>query len=680
MTRTATDGSGSRSRWFARSVTALPDRILLVLLAAVLAVSIAVTANLFTPWLVVPLFLVALAVLWRFMPARPGVGRADAWGAGIAVIIAIVWIGVNVPYTSQLLDATRDPSLYTLVGIWLTHHTSPAIDVSTASNAISGLHSFTVNLQAFGADGTEIHIQGGATLPALLAVGGWLLGTPGVLVTNIGLGAVGLIAMYSLARRFVSPAFALACEIALGVSVAMMFLSRAPYSETVMLFTCAAGLVWMVGAIREGKTSLWVVSGIFLGSAGFARVDGPLAVIGPSAAILVAAFVVRDGTQLDSITRGARWFALAAVSAEFLGWLGLAINEAGYLHDLGSQTLLVWGAMLLTVVAAIVAVGLRSKVKRFGALPDRATRIVAAVGGIGFVAVFLYWLSRPLWLISRHTTAPFQPTIAALQAVDGLPIDPSRSYDEMSLSWIAWYFGWPTLLLAGFGLALMIYLGVSRRRATLLVIAGATLSVAALYISRISITPDQAWAYRRLLPIITPGFLLAAVYPLHLAVRRWGRRGIVRFGAYAVAVVVAFTPLVTWNGLLRVPDGDNGYSFATSMCKGITGDTVLLVTKGTPPFYALTLRMMCDVNVISTSDETTQADLAQLKKRIPGISVITFGPDTIAGTANLPDPTGGNHITRWATSLAHLPNSLNTSTVQFWSGTLDDSGSFVPRG
>src|SRR5260370_7435272 len=50
---------------------------------------------------------------------------------------------------------------------------------------------------------------------------------------------------------------------------------------------------------------------------------------------------------------------------------------------------------------------------------------------------------------------PASPYIAALQRLEGLPVDPGRLYAENSLYWVIWYLGVPALLLGLIGLALV---------------------------------------------------------------------------------------------------------------------------------------------------------------------------------------------------------------------------------
>src|SRR6185437_5096965 len=111
--------------------------------------------------------------------------------------------------------------------------------------------------------------------------------------------------------------------------------------------------------------------------------------------------------------------------------------------------------------------------------------------------------------------------IALLQRLEGLPIDPTRTYAEDSLYWVIWYIGLPTVLLGGFGLALLVRqcltalltwkdpVGAWRNWALPLAIFLVG-SVAILW--QPAIVPDQPWASRRLVVIVLPGLIICALW------------------------------------------------------------------------------------------------------------------------------------------------------------------------
>ena len=139
--------------------------------------------------------------------------------------------------------------------------------------------------------------------------------------------------------------------------------------------------------------------------------------------------------------------------------------------------------------------------------------VVAAVIGLAV---------RPyVQTVRGHPGAGAQAFIAALQQAQGLRVDPSRLYAEDSLYWVIWYIGLPALLLAGVGLALLTRRsvrallrwqdpsGAARNWALPLLIIGWGAAVV-LWLPETA--ADQPWASRRLVPLVLPGLVLAAIW------------------------------------------------------------------------------------------------------------------------------------------------------------------------
>jgi len=397
------------------------------------------------------------------------------------------------------------------------------------------------------------------------------------------------------------------------------------------------------------------------------------------------------GRKRRRLGRGTLWFLAVVVVTTVVGLLGIVLNKTVYIRTLFPQARLLWAASLgvCLLVAILWLVGRRARAGSFA----RTWRTVGIVLSSGTAAVLLFWLSRPLWLVSRQGSTFQQPTVALLQQQEGLKVDPARSYEEHTLSWLAWYFGWPMVGLAIIGFVLLVYLGIRRRSLPFLILAAAPLAVAALYFTRVSITPSQIWAFRRLLPIVTPGFLIASVFPLRLL---WGvvrKRGpVLRIGgriiAAALACTVALGPLVAWNSVLLIRDGDNQLSEITALCAALHAQdpgatTVALVRDGAPPNYALTLKAVCNLDVASISLQTTKpGSLSTLQKRVGDVPVVVYAPSTLPNGegkvfADI-SPVATVTVTFWGRGLLHLPNDYTKSTRSVWLGTLEPGGVIVP--
>ena len=99
-------------------MVAAPDAAALVLLALALPISLAVTIGVFTPWLVLPGALVALAAVWRLRPASPVASPPMVWGSVAAVAGSVGWALVQLRLTGEYVTVDRDPAVYALTGIW----------------------------------------------------------------------------------------------------------------------------------------------------------------------------------------------------------------------------------------------------------------------------------------------------------------------------------------------------------------------------------------------------------------------------------------------------------------------------------------------------------------------------------------------------------------------------------
>lgn len=689
LRRTRSTTVGSRVADFVRS---LPDRVALICLAVFLVASVTSTLNVFYEWAVLPAAVIAAIGFCLLTPRQQIVpNRAVLYGSLASIVIAVVFVLGNLHFTSQSIVPTGDPGLYTLGGIWLSQSPTAGIDISGAHGAVTGIPGVSAQLGAFvpSPDGI-VNLQGGDLLPTMIAIGTWLGGIRLGLSTNLVLGGAALITVYGLARRVLGPIWALVPQLALGLSVAFLFFARGSYSEIIMVTVCAAGLTYLLSAVRSGSTRDFVVAGMFLGTASMARIDGPLAFIGSTVVLGVAGLGFVTGDRRRQLGRGLLWFFVVTIVTTVVGLLGIALNKTVYINTLLPQARLLWavGIGVCVVTGLLWFIGRNLPPGSF----IRTWRVASYALASGTALILIFWMSRPLWYVSRQGSLFQQPTVGALQKLEGLPVDPARSYEEHTMSWIAWYFGWPTLSLAVVGFVLLVFLGVKRRSIPLLLLAAAPLAVAALYFTRVSITPSQIWAFRRLLPIVTPGFLIAAVFALRVlwgAVRgRGAARVVFRSVAVLLAAVVALTPLVAWNGILAIRDGSHQADEIQAICTGIAeanpgAKSVVLIRDGAPANYALTLRTVCDLQVASVSLSTIDStSLETVHEKLGDVAVVTYRPDLLpngdAAAFRGASPTATVTVPFWGRGLLHLPNTFTQSTRSVWLGELRSNGAIVP--
>jgi len=727
-------GPGAKSSRLPGWVVAVPDRVLLAALCAILATTIPVQLNIFHPYTVFPLFLVLIAVTWPLAPDRylpdgstaattfptttvpprpsrlgppptspvsgyPATSRASWLGTALALVFVLGWLLVQRHYFSELLSIRRDPAIYTLRGIWLMNHSSP--DVTLGQQLLDIKKAVPKIGLDFGAETGKAtrYLQSTTIVPGLIAVAGWVGGIPLLLQADVVIGAVALICVYAVARRMAGPIFGLVPTVALGLSLPMAAFSRVAYTEPLSLIAVMACLLGLWQAARTHRRAMWLLAGIGAGCVPICRIDGWVVVIGAFVGIGIWGAFAASRAVRRKILAGLGWFAIAVFPIGALGATDLILHSPDYLRVLRAQ----WKPMALAVpavallaVLATLAPGLDKLAGWFGRHSKVVSRVVVAVIGLAMLLV----IARPLFFSAHFIIdAPGQAENMRRQTGEGLPIDPSRSYDDRSLVWISWYLGWPAVI-AGCLAGLWAVRVAIRRRAASLVVVTAVIAVnAAAYLNIASITPDQIWAMRRFLPVILPGGLLLAGWGLREV---WQRRdriaarvmpglepgsrhplipGLVAVGA----AVIALFPVLTWGSIFGVREGAGQYDLVQKACAHIANQKVLLV--GNIPqmgFYQPTFRNICNSAVITVPASTLVAQEQQIAKVVslwgPGpVKVVSFYKVNVPWSRDPGDPWFTDTYQMWESVLSHRPVAATTETTQIWLGTARADGQVVPE-
>lgn len=711
-----------RSTTAGRALIAAPDRIVSSFLAACIPVGLAVIFHVFVPVVVIPAVVIAVAALWRWSPSqylelrwmRPwwhprtvsrtataarsapsdpdGVRSAQLarLGAALALLLVIGWLWVNRQHVSAYVVLTRDPDIYTLRALWLVHHNSPLIDSAKEALDAGGVPGVGLDSLAFPRVGTTLYPQSNALLPGLLAVLGWVLNIRGVMIGNLLIGAVGLLAVYGFARRLLGPIWALLPMVTLAACMPMVAFSRGTYSEPVALVATFGGLTLLWIAWQTGHLGQFFVAGLFFGVSSLARIDGGVTLIG----VLAGFAVVTLGARNRHVrTRAALACTAWAVAAGVLdgaslidGKINSPIYQTSEWHGIFPLLVGTVVAYLVTVGVAFVPLGrLRT------ALAGGGERWARWVLGIALV-IGIVMVSRPLWWTSR-TPNLLAPSLGAMQKGLGLPVDPTRTYDESSLNWMAMYLGWPVIVLAGIGAALLLSRTVRRRDPRLAAFVMVIGCVAALYLNKIAIFADQIWAMRRFLPVVLPGLLIAGVYPLARLsqVPRLARfrRPAALVGAVLGAVVV-LGPLLVWNSsnLWGVGNRQAQEAEVQDLCTAVGDHPVILAgpQPGSAAFLP-TFKAVCGSEVI-TYVAPSPTGLATLRQHFvdPGLGpdtdeplVVTFSPKSVQWVGGkAPAPYLTSTVTGWNQPLQHIPDQKTVGKRSVWIGTLNPAGQVLP--
>ena len=657
-------------------VTNLPSRLPVIFFWCALVVCLTVMLGVFRPIVVLPVIVLVVALTWRMLPERVPLTREFRRGAGWVLGLVVAWVVVNIAFAGEVLLVQRDPGFLALEGVWLTSHGDPSIPIRSAAELSGQIPDVRVISDAFWRFGDEIHAQGAKTFPGLLAMVGWVFGLRGVLVANLLIGAVGLLAVYDVARRLIGPRWGVVPVGALALSTPMIYFSRATFTEPTNIVLTFGGLAVLWSAFRDPRLSRFALGGAMVGATALSRIDGAAVSAGLILGLGVVAAVSGPNDRRRRI-----WGLLVATAASLamvgLGYLDLALHSAGYLEDHRS----LYVQLLALLGACLVAVGFLIVALRWGRLRSWLAARRGLLGSVAaglVVAAAVVLASRPLWM-QRHLIEPGSGQawfIAAAQRAAGVGVDGTRSYDEMTVTWLGWYLGPLTLVLAVAGTALLMRRSIVGWRPQVLVLL-ATLGIPALlYLIRPAITPDHIWAMRRFLPAVIPAALLMAGWTLpriHRAARsRWQR-----IGVWVLVAGVLLPPLATWGTLVVTPEYGGRADQVAQVCDAVAGKRVVVVREVGPPWLP-TLRIMCDVDVVEVGPRPTAEDLAAIRDAWGGdVLVMTDARQLVPWSAAWPDPWLRARLARWPHSLYPSFSPIRF-TSDIWLGTIDDDGSVTP--
>ncbi|NEA26209.1 hypothetical protein G3I70_27480, partial [Actinomadura bangladeshensis] len=260
-----------------------------LLIVAWLAVALPLLlAGVFRPIPAIALFVPAAAVaLWLGLRApagassgdRPRPGHADAaprWATGSVLAITVAFLVLQAVMCSEQIVVRRDPASYVQFATWLAEHGS--LPIPRMTDAFGGPDAILrFESPAFYADGGAIVPQFMAGMPLVLALGGWLGGTHGILLMAPLLGACCVLAFAGLVARLVGPRWAPAGALLLALTLPMLYVSRSTFSELPAIALLLGGLSLMHDARRErGRRGdlKALLAGLALGLIVLVRIDG----------------------------------------------------------------------------------------------------------------------------------------------------------------------------------------------------------------------------------------------------------------------------------------------------------------------------------------------------------------------------------------------------------------------
>jgi hypothetical protein len=468
---------------------------------------------------------------------RPGRAWAAWWGLAGTLVIAAVFAVWQLMENSPQFIVSRDPGAYAQFAYWIADHGRLPIPASVA--AFGGTHA-GLTFASFGFTTHAGNVVPGLTagLPIVLAVGMWAHGISGAAVISPLIGALAILAVGGLTARLAGPQWAPAGALLLALTVPEIYTSRSAFSDTLAQALLFGGLALVVDSFSSRRQiTLASLGGLALGLTVLAGTSFLLLLL----PVIVIAGALLAGRRPQAIPLAAGWLAgLICGLATELGLDAPALSST-------TPSFRIIGVIAggLAVVTAIgVAIALIGPARR------QARKLLAAKplrwlpeAGAGLVVLAGIGLAIRPYVQKVH--GPASAYIAALQRLEGLPVDPSRVYSETSLYWVIWYLGVPALLLGLAGLAMVTRMclralitwqdptGAARSWVLPAAIIGWGL-FAVLWLP--NTVPDQPWASRQLVPVVLPGLIVLAVWVAAWMIGRAHARGAGRT-AVAVATV-----------------------------------------------------------------------------------------------------------------------------------------------
>jgi hypothetical protein len=664
-------------RWWLRLAVASPELVPAAVAGFSIGPMILLLAGAFTAPAAIALGLIGAAAAVRMcgLPGDPA-SRVALRCTGAAALITLLWFVYNVRYYAQDVYATRDPATYGITARWLMDHSSLNIAVhpevfGTPSGATLDSSGFQVVRLA------TLNAQGNHLLPALMSLSGSAFGSTALLQANVALGALALFVLFGLARRIVGAPLALLVMTALAVSLPFVYVSRDAYSEPLLLLFLMGGLTLLHRAILSGRLADFALAGLIAGCSAMTRVDSYGALLALVVAAIAVTAIAGVGRRRAAALRAATLLA-AAAGPTLIGWLDVThLSREYYRAQHGHITLQLAALFALVAVGpAIARLGWRGALRARLATAGTRRRI-ATNAAVVLVAGFALLASRPLWQQTHGATRNLN--LENMQRVSVTTVDGTRLYNEQSVNWQAMYFGWPTVLLAVAGYAVLVVALVRRRNYPLVGTLSMGLIMSGLYLWNCEIVADQPWASRRFVPVVMPLLLVAAAAALR-ALWSW-QRGLewARVLAIVGGVLMVVVPLsITLPVLsLREEQGQQVQLAAICAAVGEHGAVVELDRK-TKQGYGQAIRAYCGVPTIAVV-AATPPQLASIRTAVAAhgrtMFTLTQEPTPAQYADNdVPAPFSTVIVPRWPNVINQPPRSGSYQQTTVYLSTVDDAG------
>jgi hypothetical protein len=521
-----------------------------------------------------PLAVILIAAVGRRVPGQRLItargagqpGRAAAawtgwWGLAGTIVVAAGFGAWQIRLNSPQVIVTRQPGALFQVGYWIAGHGSLPIPESLRD--FGGAHpGLTFASTGLAATHGGLAPQFAPGLAIVTAGAWWIHGMPTAVLVSPVLGALAVLTFGGLAGRLAGPQWAPPAAVVLAVTLPEQYTSRSAFAEPLAQLLLLGGLCLVADSltIRSGRAWLsgyqgwlrwpgWLspstaaaaLGGLALGLAALAtpNVLPDLIPVIPFVGLLAASRRPQALPLGLGVLAGAG-YAIAAT------WSTAPAALAAPGFPVRQASLIAAGVAMATVAAVAVAAWPPARARVGQLVPGLLRwRLPEVAAGLVPAALIAFLIRPSVQTVHWHPGAGTTGYIGALQKLLGLPVQPTRSYAEDSLYWVIWYIGIPALLLAGFGMALLVRRcvrallrwadadGAARAWGLPLMIFAWT-TVIVLWDPQT--VPDHPWASRVLVPVVLPGLILCAVWVAAWLDRRARERGA---GLTAVSLAAA---------------------------------------------------------------------------------------------------------------------------------------------
>ncbi|MET9796688.1 hypothetical protein [Nocardiopsis alba] len=596
-------------------VTALPA---IALSAWLLVAFPLLVGGWFTPMIGLVLGLPAVVAAGALLPRLvPDLDDVPWWPVVAVLLITAAFAAVQIAYHAEALVIRRDPASYAMYTTWIAEYGHLPIPQQRELIAGDDPALSYQSLAHYERDDV-IWPQFMAGAPLALSIGYWLGGLDGMLVTTPILGALGVLTFAGLTARLVGARWAPLAALVLAICLPQQWVSRFTYSEPLAQILLLGGLVIAFDALsrRSALTDRWgsvhtlaATAGVVFGLGVLVRIDAIrdlLPVVGFIGLLLIA----RRGQALPLLGG-----LVVGVVYGLVAGYGYSLPYLEYLSDSMVPLLLISGGVVFVTVVLTAALWRHGPPHT-----ERVRWLPNAVAGVTILVMVGFAIRPLLWPDYGHGSDFTDQWVAAVQGFEGLPIEGSRTYYDMSLYWVGWYVGLGAVLFASLGVALVLRRLTLRRDLWWMLPAMLLVWTVTTTLLRPAITPDHPWASRRLIVLVIPAFILFALWFLarltrycEAVARNTGQRSLMRslppvVVAGAVASLLVPTAATSAAGIMGYRQDVGTVAETERLCASLPSKaSVLVVDSGMAGGYMPLIRNVCGAPTAALNDHSPEA-------------------------------------------------------------------------